>query len=483
MLTCFREHILSKHYDTPGSPSEVITGEDSPPYEKIAPKTSALKQLLDEIKTESASSSLLYKPISMNPSLVSQARTTGAGNSPSNLSKFKEMEKQKENKAKITFNLPSTQPENYDIMQNELQVLQNKILNLENKLNSEGSLSKQILQDEKENLYITKPKSRKKEAYNFSFKNTLDSKHAFHDSNTNQEHQKSSKTQKASRSIIERVKNTKKSRKQDSDINPNDSHTKLTLKSPSTSKSGLQISDLRSGAHSRSKSNSRLQRKKSTSKTKSKSKSKSRKQREGDFSEPKLSQRNLMRFAQRDASAKRGRRKGSVASRNSIESGGSRRSRSRSIRSRASHSSEFFESLLQSKNLNDKYIAVKNYNDQLKSQLIAERQKNYNLNNQLQKFEKQFNTRKNVYEELKNIKDDYAQLMTSFEKSERIRKDQKQLILQLREEIDIQNQKQKQKTKKVIDNSLTLKMKHPKITVFDKNSKKMKTKKRPKLIK
>eukprot|EP00826_Nyctotherus_ovalis_P036477 TRINITY_DN3236_c0_g1_i11.p1 TRINITY_DN3236_c0_g1~~TRINITY_DN3236_c0_g1_i11.p1 ORF type:complete len:304 (+),score=94.08 TRINITY_DN3236_c0_g1_i11:141-1052(+) len=81
-----------------------------------------------------------------------------------------------------------------------------------------------------------------------------------------------------------------------------------------------------------------------------------------------------------------------------------------------------------------KYIAMKKQFEETKQKLVKERQKTHELKTKLEKYEREYNMRKSVYEELKELKAEYEQLKLSFEKSEKLRRHQKEVIKELQEE-------------------------------------------------
>lgn len=101
--------------------------------------------------------------------------------------------------------------------------------------------------------------------------------------------------------------------------------------------------------------------------------------------------------------------------------------------------------------INDKYLNIVEEIVNLKRDLIKEKNKKNDLKKLIDKLE--MDQKRNVYEELKELKEEYDQLKQSFEKSEYIRKRQKVIIEELQNELselkEIDRPKTKIKPKKV----------------------------------
>ena len=106
-----------------------------------------------------------------------------------------------------------------------------------------------------------------------------------------------------------------------------------------------------------------------------------------------------------------------------------------------------------SSNINNKYVAMKKQRDEVNQKLIRQRQKTHKLKTKLEKYEREYNMKKSVYDELKELKLEYDQLKSSFDKSEKLRKHQKEIIKELKENLnkikDTELKIKKKKTKKI----------------------------------
>jgi superfamily II RNA helicase len=71
----------------------------------------------------------------------------------------------------------------------------------------------------------------------------------------------------------------------------------------------------------------------------------------------------------------------------------------------------------------------------LQSQLIQERQNNYSLQKENEKLRKKIHYKKNFLCDLNSLKEDYQSLIESFQRSEGIRKKQKEMIRNLKMKI------------------------------------------------
>ena len=118
--------------------------------------------------------------------------------------------------------------------------------------------------------------------------------------------------------------------------------------------------------------------------------------------------------------------------RRSVSRGKSIKARSTSV---TSLRGSFAESLAKSTKVEDRYNALKRQYDDTKQQLVKERQKTHELGKKLDKYEREYNMKKSVYEELRETKSEYEQLKVSFEKSEKLRRHQKEIIKELQEEV------------------------------------------------
>ncbi len=70
----------------------------------------------------------------------------------------------------------------------------------------------------------------------------------------------------------------------------------------------------------------------------------------------------------------------------------------------------------------------------LREMLCKERKKNYEIQRQLEQVKHGNKTKDSFEKKYKNIKGDHSQLLSAFEKSEQIRREQKDLILSLKRE-------------------------------------------------
>ena len=85
--------------------------------------------------------------------------------------------------------------------------------------------------------------------------------------------------------------------------------------------------------------------------------------------------------------------------------------------------------------------------DQLKAKLTIERQNNYLFKKESQNLKRKLEFKPNLSENLISLKNDYNSLMESFKRSENIRKKQKKLIKELKNEL-IGTKMNKKKSKK-----------------------------------
>jgi len=98
--------------------------------------------------------------------------------------------------------------------------------------------------------------------------------------------------------------------------------------------------------------------------------------------------------------------------------------------------SNFTDTLAKSTRMEDRFTALKKQCEDTKTQLIKERQKTHELTKKLEKYEREYNMKKSVYEELRETKAEFEQLKVSFEKSEKLRRHQKEIIKELQQEIE-----------------------------------------------
>ena len=108
----------------------------------------------------------------------------------------------------------------------------------------------------------------------------------------------------------------------------------------------------------------------------------------------------------------------------------------------------FAESLTRSTKVQDKYVGLRQQFDGTKQQLVKERQRTHELMKKLEKYEREYGMKKSVYEELRELKSEYEQLKMSFEKSEKLRRHQKEVISELQEELNREKVKGKDGEKK-----------------------------------
>ena len=134
-----------------------------------------------------------------------------------------------------------------------------------------------------------------------------------------------------------------------------------------------------------------------------------------------------------EKSKSRLKRSSSKVSNKSISARGSpNSSRGMSYRTRTNESFQTNEIQV----LNKKMQTLKKKNDESKSLLIKERLRNQELLQQNEKFAKKLKKSQIELEKYQKLDNDYQRLLESFEKSEFIRNQQKQLIASLNEEIE-----------------------------------------------
>ncbi len=137
--------------------------------------------------------------------------------------------------------------------------------------------------------------------------------------------------------------------------------------------------------------------------------------------------KSIERSSHRSSSRKKSMLRSSSNLRNS-------RSKTRSV-SVSSMRESFADSLTRSNKVQDKYVGLREKYEGAKQQLVKERQKCFDLAKKLEKYEREYNMKRSVYEELREAKGDYDQLKVSFEKSEKLRRHQKEVIAELQEEV------------------------------------------------
>ena len=81
----------------------------------------------------------------------------------------------------------------------------------------------------------------------------------------------------------------------------------------------------------------------------------------------------------------------------------------------------------------------------MQEELIRQRKKNHELTAKLQKSARQANARTKDRKKMERLEQEYRDLWESFERSEAIRKQQKQVIQQLRAELGASKKKKKKR--------------------------------------
>ena len=112
--------------------------------------------------------------------------------------------------------------------------------------------------------------------------------------------------------------------------------------------------------------------------------------------------------------------------------------------SKAGTKDRFMESLERSPHIMDRYIAARNKTKDLQTELLRQRQKNHQYKAKIDSFTNKDTIIENILSQIKNLRSDYEILVKSFEHSERIRKEQKKIITELRKEMEMKDTTRKQ---------------------------------------